>query len=53
MDALPDKEPIVPFLDIGNRLLESGSRSPKIFGVDQASGFVAMEDLELVSSLRY
>ena len=44
MDAPPDKEPIVPFLDIGNRLLESGSRSPKIFGVDQALGFVAMED---------
>ncbi len=44
MDAPPDKEPIAPFLDIGNRLLESGSRSPKIFGADQALGFVAMED---------
>ena len=44
MDAPPDKEPIAPFLDIGNRLLESGSRSPKIFGADQTLGFVAMED---------
>ena len=44
MDAPPDKEPIAPFLDIGNRLFESGSRSPKIFGVDQTLGFVAMED---------
>jgi aminoglycoside/choline kinase family phosphotransferase len=44
MDAPPDKEPIAPFLDIGNRLLESGSRSPKIFAADQTLGFVAMED---------
>ena len=44
MDAPPDKEPIAPFLDIGNRLFETGSRSPKIFGVDRTLGFVAMED---------
>ena len=44
MDAPPDKEPIASFLDIGNRLLESGSRSPRIFGTDQTLGFVAMED---------
>ena len=44
MDAPPDKEPIASFLDIGNRLLASGSRSPRIFGTDQTLGFVAMED---------
>lgn len=45
MDAPPDKENIVPWLDIGARLREAGLHTPQVFAVDRARGFILMEDL--------
>jgi len=45
MDAPPDKEDIAPWLDIGARLREAGLHTPQVFAVDQARGFILMEDL--------
>jgi len=45
MDAPPDKENIVPWLDIGARLRGAGVHAPEVLAVDAAQGFVLMEDL--------
>lgn len=45
MDAPPDKENIAPWLDIGARLHAAGLHTPEVHAVDQAQGFILMEDL--------
>ena len=45
MDAPPDKENITPFLDIGHQLATIGIHTPTVYAVDQALGFILLEDL--------
>lgn len=45
MDAPPDKEDLTGWLDIDARLRSAGVHAPEILAVDQALGFVLMEDL--------
>ena len=45
MDAPPDKEDLGAWLDVDARLRKAGLHAPEILAVDQAQGFVLMEDL--------
>lgn len=45
MDAPPEKEDCVPFIDITKRLLDAGVHAPKIIRQDLAQGFLLLEDL--------
>jgi len=45
MDAPPDKENTVPWLDIGARLHRAGLHTPAVLAADLNEGFVLMEDL--------
>ncbi len=45
MDAPPDKEDILPFIDITQRLLATGVHAPKIFAQSIQQGFLLLEDL--------
>lgn len=45
MDAPPDKEDIAPFVDVTQRLLDSGVHAPKIIAEQAELGFLMLEDL--------
>ncbi len=45
MDAPPDREDLTTWLDIDARLRAAGLHAPQVLAVDQALGFVLMEDL--------
>ena len=45
MDAPPDKESIVSFLDIGRQLAENSLHTPRVYATDEALGFILLEDL--------
>ncbi|MEZ5460574.1 aminoglycoside phosphotransferase family protein [Dokdonella sp.] len=45
MDAPPDKEDLLPWLEIDARLREAGLHAPEVFAADAQQGFVLMEDL--------
>ena len=45
MDAPPEKEDCMPFLDVTQRLLDAGVHAPKIIRKDLAQGFLLLEDL--------
>ncbi len=45
MDAPPDKEPVVPFVKIGQTLRAMGLHTPKIYHADYDNGFLLLEDL--------
>jgi aminoglycoside/choline kinase family phosphotransferase len=45
MDAPPDKEDILPFVDITQRLLKTGVHAPKIMAQSVQLGFLILEDL--------
>ncbi len=45
MDAPPDKEDILPFIDITNRLLATGVHAPQIIANSKERGFLILEDL--------
>lgn len=45
MDAPPPMENVAPFVRIGNLLHGLGFSTPEILAVDQANGFVLLEDL--------
>lgn len=45
MDAPPEKEAIVPFINIGNKLASVGIHTPTIYETDTVNGFMLLEDL--------
>ncbi len=45
MDAPPDKEDCAPFIDITNRLLRTGVRSPEVKTYSAEKGFLMLSDL--------
>lgn len=45
MDAPPDKENLVPFIDVGERLVAATVNTPAIYQSDLAQGFLLMDDL--------
>lgn len=45
MDAPPDKEDILPFIDICQRILATGAHAPYIYHQDTVLGFLMLEDL--------
>jgi len=45
LDAPPAHEPLGPWLEHSGRLASAGVRVPRVDAVDEASGFVLMEDL--------
>lgn len=45
MDAPPDKEDCTPFIDITNRLLKIGVRSPEVNAYSAEKGFLMLSDL--------
>ena len=45
MDAPPDKEDCAPFIEITNRLLKTGVRSPEIKAYSPEKGFLMLSDL--------
>ena len=45
MDAPPDKEDCAPFIDITNRLLKTGVRSPEVKAYSAENGFLMLSDL--------
>lgn len=45
MDAPPDKETITPFINIANQLAAIGIHTPAIEAMDDANGFLLLEDL--------
>ena len=45
MDAPPEKEDILPFIDITQRLLACGIHAPKIIAQSESLGFLMLEDL--------
>ena len=45
MDAPPEKEDILPFIDITHRLRKTGVHAPRIFAQSQPLGFLILEDL--------
>ena len=51
MDAPPEKESIAPFLKVARLLQRCGVHVPEIDALDQAHGFVLMEDLGSVHYL--
>ena len=44
MDSPPDKEPVEPWLDIGERLRAAGLHAPEVYAADAAQGFLVIED---------
>ncbi len=45
MDAPPPQEDVRPFVRIGRHLIELGLSAPEIQAVDEANGFLLLEDL--------
>ena len=45
MDAPPSQEDVRPFARIGRHLRALGLSAPEIFAIDEANGFVLLEDL--------
>ena len=45
MDAPPDKENLVPFIDVGERLVAASVNAPAIYQSDLEQGFLLMDDL--------
>ncbi len=45
MDAPPDKETIIPFINISRLLAKKGIHTPALHGIDQEQGFLLLEDL--------
>ena len=45
MDAPPDKENLVPFVDIARRLRAGGLNAPEVLSEDRAQGFLLLTDL--------
>jgi len=45
MDSSLQKDSLLPFIDIANRLSKAGVKSPKIFNTNLEDGFLLMEDL--------
>ena len=45
MDAPPDKENLVPFIDVGERLVAASVNAPVIYQSDLEQGFLLMDDL--------
>jgi len=44
MDAPPERETVLPFLDIAKRLVQAGLRAPAIHAVDEKAGFLLLDD---------
>jgi N-acetylmuramate 1-kinase len=44
MDAPPDKEPLGPFLQVGQILRSAGLRAPQVYAQDTDLGFLLLED---------
>lgn len=44
MDAPPEKETMLPFIEIGKTLAEIGVHTPAVYGFDAAQGFALLED---------
>jgi aminoglycoside/choline kinase family phosphotransferase len=44
MDAPPDKEPLGPFLQVGQILRNAGLRAPQVYAQDTNMGFLLLED---------
>jgi len=44
MDASLEKEALIPFLDVTQRLLASGVKAPEIYMADREAGFLVLED---------
>ena len=51
MDAPPEKENLVPFIDVGERLLAASVRAPVIYQSDLEQGFLLMDDFGSVPYL--
>ena len=51
MDAPPEKENLVPFIDVGERLLAASVHAPVIYQSDLEQGFLLMDDLGSVPNL--
>lgn len=51
MDAPPEKENLVPFIDVGERLLAASVHAPVIYQSDLEQGFLLMDDLGSVPYL--
>ena len=45
MDAPPPQEDVRPFVDIAHRIQAAGLHAPQVLAVDEAFGFVLLEDL--------
>jgi aminoglycoside/choline kinase family phosphotransferase len=45
MDAPPEKEAILPFINVTKKLAEGGIHSPKIHAMEPKQGFLLLEDL--------
>ena len=45
MDAPPEKETLLPFIDVGERLCAESVNAPTIYHSDLAQGFLLMDDL--------
>ena len=45
MDAPPEKENLVPFIDVGKRLVKASVNAPSIYQSDLEQGFLLMDDL--------
>jgi len=45
MDAPPEKEALVPFIDIASGLEKTGVHVPHLYAIDHSSGFILMSDL--------
>lgn len=44
MDAPPDRENIIPFVDIATRLCQTGIAAPRIHAMDEQAGFLLLDD---------
>ncbi len=44
MDAPPESEPVAPFLNVQQYLLNTGFRAPRLIASDVANGFLLLED---------
>ncbi|PAT32807.1 aminoglycoside phosphotransferase [Vandammella animalimorsus] len=53
MDAPPDKEPLAPFLASAALLREAGLAVPELLAVDEAAGFLLMNDLGQHTALQH
>ena len=45
MDAPPEKENILPFIDIAKSLKKTGVNVPELYAIDEENGFILMSDL--------